>query len=96
MGFVVKHKLEGKRGKFYVTLNEEEALLEYEVTNNIIIAYHTFTPLNLRGKGIALAMTKALIELAQKDGRKIRPLCSYVANYLKNQPELSTLIDNTL
>lgn len=58
------------------------------------IANHTFTPPEARGKGIALALVKAMVADAREDGFTIVPQCSYVAAQFRKHPEWADLRAN--
>lgn len=88
----MKHRREGNIGRFSVEVNGEEAELEYEISGVVILAYHTYTPPKLRGRGIAAEMAKALVDVAMREGLKIKPLCSYVAKYLEEHKEFSEIV----
>lgn len=92
VGNIVKHQREGNRGRFFVKADGDEAELEYEISGDVVIAYHTYTPPRLRGRGIAAEMVKALVDMATREGLKIKPLCSYVAKYFEEHYELSELV----
>lgn len=59
--------------------------------NNLIIV-HTGVPNELRGKGIAADLTKAMLEYAKENSLKIIPLCPYTQTYLERNPQYSNLI----
>jgi len=92
MGYIVKHRREGNRGRFSVEVEGEEAELEYDISDGVVVAYHTYTPPKLRGRGIAADMARTLVDMAIREGFKIKPLCSYVARYLEEHEELSGLL----
>ena len=55
------------------------------------VADHTFTPPELRGRGIAKELVQALIADAREEGFRIVPACSYVAQAFRDHPEWSEL-----
>ncbi|MBI4163115.1 MAG: N-acetyltransferase [Candidatus Aenigmarchaeota archaeon] len=64
------------------------------VNISIMDLYHTFTPKELRGRGLAEKLTKAAFEFAEKNKMKIRPSCSYVADvFLKKHPEWADMVE---
>lgn len=54
-------------------------------------AEHTIVPHEMRGRGIAGLLVKALIRDAQREGFEIIPSCSYVARQFDRHPEWSEL-----
>ncbi len=63
------------------------AELTWRASGNARIAEHTFTPPEARGKGIAQALVKALVEDAREQGFTVIPSCSYVAAQFRRHPE---------
>ena len=71
-----------------------QAELLYKLDGKIMDLYHTFTPEELRGKGLAERLTKAAFEFAEKSKLKIRPSCSYVKDvFLKKHPEWMDIVE---
>ena len=50
--------------------------------------YHTYTPDEERGKGIAEQMADAAFAFAVKNKLKVRPDCSYIEHYLETHKEM--------
>jgi predicted GNAT family acetyltransferase len=69
------------RGRYVAHLagSEGEGELAYSRTSKtLIIAEHTAVDDRLRGRGVALALLRRLVEDARSEGVKIYPLCPYV------------------
>jgi predicted GNAT family acetyltransferase len=82
-------------GRYVVHLEGREAELTYRVAgDDVIAADHTFVPHEMRGGGIALKLVERLITDARAEGRRIRPLCSYVAAQFQRHPEWADLKAN--
>ena len=86
------------RGRYVARAADSEA--EAELTwyrdneaagEDVRVADHTFTPPDLRGRGIAKELVRALISDAQEQGFRIVPACSYVAQAFRDHPEWSEL-----
>jgi predicted GNAT family acetyltransferase len=71
-----------KGGRYFVPMpNGEDSRLTYvTVSDDHIIANHTFVPVPYRGDGIAEAMVERLIADARTHGWKITPTCWFVAD----------------
>ena len=55
--------------------------------NDVRVANHTFTPPEMRGKGIAAKLVDALVADARAQGFRIDPACPYVADKFAENPE---------
>ncbi|XP_065051427.1 protein NATD1-like [Rhopilema esculentum] len=72
---------------FFVELNNDggRAVLEYEKTSpHILDFYHTGVPVTHRGQGIAKHLVKAGFDFAFEKNLKVKPTCSYVQKYVKD------------
>jgi predicted GNAT family acetyltransferase len=71
------------------------AYLEYHLSDDDHVAdfAHTFTPAAQRGKGLAAIATNYAFEYARKQGWKVIPSCTYVAEtFLPKNPQHADLI----
>ncbi len=76
--------------KFYTIIGGKECIVEYAVEGNTIDFYHTYTPLSLRGQGIARKIYDHISEwLKEQDenGRKlkVKTSCSYAEKYFREK-----------
>lgn len=66
----------------------ETAVLTYSKrADGVIIADHTGVPKSMSGKGIGTRLLAALFTDAKHEGRKIDPVCPFVAVKGKRNPE---------
>ena len=90
----ISRENQGQRGRYVAQVADSEA--EAELTwqargDDVRVADHTFTPPELRGRGIAKELVRALIADAREEGFRIVPACSYVAQAFRDHPEWSEL-----
>ena len=65
------------------------AFLSYTGDGDQVIFEHTFVPNELRGKGIAANLVRAALAEARQQRWKIVPHCSYVAGFIKRNPQFA-------
>jgi hypothetical protein len=53
---------------------------------------HTEVPWRSEGRGIAGALVQAALDHARAQGWRVRPLCSYVAAYMRRHPHTRDLL----
>lgn len=82
---VVSHNSTASR--FEVVLDGHLAVADYVLDGERMVFTHTFVPPELRGRGVAEKLVRAGLEFARQHGRKVVPQCSYVAVFLKRNPE---------
>lgn len=79
----------------FEAVNEAEVigLIDYELTDQkIMVVPHTEVDSRYEGKGIAGAMTKALLEYAVAADYKVLPICPYTKTYIDRHPEYQKLL----
>lgn len=90
----VTRELEPTRGRYVARVAGQpgEAELTFERERpDLIVADHTFTPVSLRGRGIAAVLVKRMIADARDEGFRIRPTCPYVVAQFDRHPDWSDL-----
>ena len=78
-----------RRNEFYIKTGHGEALLSYRIIGKKVMSiYHTFTPEEERGRGIAEKLAIRAFEFANEKGLKVRPDCPYILHFLGKHKEL--------
>ena len=70
-------------GRIWARTAHGEAELNYRIRDNYMIVYHTGTPEEDRGNGIAAELTARAFQFAKEKGLKIVAACPYVQYYIK-------------
>lgn len=85
----VKHKDDGKKGAFYVEINEvQEALMTYAHAGlHKIIIDHTEVSDTLKGQGVGYKLVAASVEYLRINHLKVIPLCPFAAAVFKKKHE---------
>lgn len=87
---VVRHNVSASR--FEAEVEGHLAVAEYQIDGGRMVFTHTFVPPELRGRGLAEKLVRAGLEFARQQGKRVVPQCSYVAVFLKRNPEFALLI----
>jgi predicted GNAT family acetyltransferase len=87
----VQHRPEASR--FEVALGHGLGLCLYRRQGSTLVLTHTEVPASLQGRGIASVLVRAALDWARAEGLRVRPLCSYVAAYMRRHPETQDLLD---
>ena len=89
----IEHDDQGSHGRYVARVadSDAEAELTWRKRGEARVADHTFTPQDLRGRGIAAELVKALVADAREQDFKIVPQCPYVADKFDEHPEWSDL-----
>lgn len=78
--------------RFELNIDGKIAFLAYQHQGPEVLAFtHTFVPPELRGRNLAAILTRFALEDARSQGKKIAPLCSYVATYMDRHKEFGEL-----
>ena len=86
----IVHQAEASR--FEARLPDGLALCVYRRDGDVLLLTHTEVPVALEGRGIAAALVRATLDWARTEGLRVRPLCSYVAAYMRRHPETQDLL----
>ncbi|MBI1281259.1 MAG: N-acetyltransferase [Anaerolineaceae bacterium] len=77
--------------RFEIQLGDQIAMVKYVLGSSEIIFTHTEVPEEFEGHGIASKMAKTAVEYAKAQGLRIRPICPYIAAYIKRHPEYHSI-----
>ncbi len=80
-----------ERHRFELSLDGHTAFTTYRLAGDILIVPHTEVPREFEGRGIGSALVKGVLEIARARGLKVKPLCSFVAGYMRRYPEYDDL-----
>lgn len=80
------------RDRFATTIDGHEAELDYRREGDVLVITHTGVPAAIGGRGIAGALVQAAVEYARSAALRVRPACSYAANWMERHPEAADLL----
>ncbi|MEJ2105465.1 MAG: GNAT family N-acetyltransferase [Ignavibacteriaceae bacterium] len=78
--------------QFIITIDNKEAYVDYNIEDNRMNMYHTYTDPELRGKGLAAKVVIAAFEYAKKNNLKVEPGCTYVQSFVSKHKEYDELV----
>ena len=87
---VVHHHPEASR--FEAEVDGRLAVCAYRRVGEVLHLTHTEVPPAAQGQGVAAALVKATLDWARAEGLAVRPLCSYVAAYMRRHPDTHDLL----
>jgi predicted GNAT family acetyltransferase len=87
----IRHDPENSR--FTADTEGGEAELAYMRDGKRIVFTHTGVPPESEGRGIGTALAKAGLDYAKAEGLRVRPMCPFVAAYVKRNPEYESLVE---
>ena len=90
MNLEVKHDKDSER--FVAEVEGHEAYLSYNIFNDKINLSSTFTPPELRGKGIARIVVEYALKYAKENNLKVIPTCSYVQAFVERNNNYKDLL----
>jgi predicted GNAT family acetyltransferase len=76
--------------------DEPVSFLSYIFEGDCVVFDHTFVPVALRGRGLAEKLVRAALKEARQRRWRIVPRCSYVAAFIKRNPEFADLVNREL
>jgi len=78
--------------RFELPVDGELGVLEYVRDGHRIIFTHTLVPRRARGRGLGAQLAAAAIDYAAANELQVVPVCWYVAQYVRERPELRHLL----
>lgn len=84
--------LNDKQGsRFVLDVDGNEVYVLYAEDKVTLDLYSTYTPPQIRGKGLASVVVKAALEYAKEKKLKVIPGCWYVRKFLEEHTEYQNL-----
>lgn len=77
--------------RFEVWVDGQLAKLDYLEEGDTIVMTHAGVPYQFRGHGLAGKITQAGLEYAKSKSLRVIPMCSYVAAYIRRNPQYAEL-----
>jgi len=84
---------EPDRSRFVADTAHGEAVLDYMRDGQRIVFTHTGVPPEIEGQGIGTSLAKAGLEHARDEGLVVKPMCPFVAAFVKRNPEYQPLLN---
>mgnify|MGYP000385413552 CR=1 FL=1 len=87
----ITHELDAHR---YVLSEGDEFLgeIEYQVQGTTLLLLRAEVPIEKRGQGLGIPLTKGTLKALRKEGtHSVTPICPYIAKYMMKNPEFDDL-----
>jgi predicted GNAT family acetyltransferase len=68
------------------------SVLDYRDNGDVVSMTRTFTNPPFRGRGLAAQVVAAAVDAVEADGKRIRPMCWYVADWFDAIPDGAGLL----
>jgi predicted GNAT family acetyltransferase len=78
--------------RFEAKLGDEVAFAEYRLLHDALVLPHTVVPEAFAGRGVASALATTALTYARDHGLKVKPICEFMAGYIKKHPEWHDLV----
>ena len=79
--------------RFEATLGDDVAFAEFKLEPGVILLPHTVVPPAFEGKGVGSGLAKAALGYARDHGLMVKPVCPFIAGYIRKHPEWHDLVD---
>lgn len=81
-----------EQGCFQADLPQGLAVCAYRRQGELLLITHTEVPVAAEGRGVAAALVRTTLDWARGQGLRVRPVCSYVAAYMRRHPDTQDLL----
>lgn len=68
------------------------SVADYVLRDGEMVMTHTYTPPELRGRGIAEKLVRAALDYARAEKLRVVPACSYVDIFIQRHTEYQSLV----
>jgi predicted GNAT family acetyltransferase len=85
-------KIDKDKNKFFTFVEGHEVYLDFTIEGNVIDFQHTYTPRELRGKGLAAIVVRFAFEYAKENNLKVIPSCPYIHTFLEKNEQYKELL----
>lgn len=81
------------RSRYEVFLDGRLAgIADYEVRGDVVVFPHTAIAPELQGQGLGTVLVQGALDDVRSSGRRVVPLCWYVAQFVDEHPEYGDLV----
>src|SRR5579863_4361090 len=80
------------RSRYELALDGGVAFVDYQRAGNLRVLTHSEVPPALRGRGIGAELVAGALRLAREQGVRVKPRCSYVAQFIEQHPQYHDLL----
>ncbi|TVS13637.1 MAG: N-acetyltransferase [Wenzhouxiangella sp.] len=86
----IRHASDQQR--FELEIDGNPCRLHYTLSGNIVSLDSVQVPKAVGGQGIAGRLTRHALDWARQQNLRVRPVCPYVAAWIKRHPEYADLL----
>lgn len=83
-------------GRYEMEVEGHLAVADYEAVGTVVAITHTGVPEELGGRGIASKLMAFVLADIKAQGKKVNPVCPFVAAYIDKNPEWKSILALTL
>ena len=80
------------RGRFEYPVEGRTAFVNYRRANGVVTLTHAEVPPELEGRGVGSHLVRGTLDLIREQGEKVIPACSFVAAFVRRNPEYQDLL----
>ena len=81
-----------ERHRFEMGVNGDVAFANYRLGDGVVIVIHTEVPAAVEGRGLGSQLVRGMLDQIRASGRKVVPLCGFVASFIRSHPEYHDLV----
>jgi len=82
-----------ERARFEIEIDGRVVgFIDYRRAGDVLALTHAEVEPACEGRGIGSRLARGVLEDARKNGFKVRPICPFVAEYVRRNPEFAPLV----
>jgi predicted GNAT family acetyltransferase len=80
-------------GRYVASLDGEDAgFAAYRISGDVVTFTHTEVDERFEGRGVGSRLARAALDDVREQGKRVRPLCPFVARYIREHEEYADLV----
>lgn len=84
---------EAEHGRFTMQHDGETVgFANYQAHDGVVVIPHVETVARYRGRGYGARLMDGVLDILRADGRRVRPLCSFAAGHIRDNPQHHDLL----
>jgi len=80
------------KNRFEYEVEGRTAFVDYRRSPGVVALTHAEVPTELEGRGVGSFLVRGTLDLIRATGDKVVPACSFVAAFIRRNPEYQDLV----
>lgn len=84
-----------EKSRYEMSVEGRIAFVLYRRQGDVVLLNHAEVPPELEGRGVGSALARATLDHLRGEGKKVVPRCSFIASFIRRNPEYQDLLERS-